>query len=134
MISLTLPYPVSSNRYWRSFVPKGWTRAVVALSPEAKSYKSEVGWIAKAAGVHTPMRGPLEVDLQLVPINRRRVDIDNALKVAIDALNGIAFDDDSQIIRLTAEVMDADGKGALLVRVSAFEPRPAAIFAQQQAA
>lgn len=27
-MKLILPYPVSSNRYWRSFVPKGWTRAL----------------------------------------------------------------------------------------------------------
>ncbi len=129
MIELRLPYPLSSNRYWRSFVPKGWTRAVVAPSDEAKSYKSQVGWIAKASGVRQPLTGPVEVHLKLVPINRCRIDLSNCWKVAEDALQGIVFNNDSQVVRLVAELAEPDGKGALIVRVIEFTPQPAPLFA-----
>jgi len=129
MIALTLPYPISSNRYWRSFVPKGWTRAVVSLSDEAKAYKSHVGWLAKAQGCKVPMTGPIEISLKLVPINRRRIDLSNCWKVAEDALQGIAFGNDSQVVKLTAELVEPDGKGALIVRISEFVPAPAPLFA-----
>jgi len=36
---LSLPYPVSANRYWRSF--RAGSRAVVTVSAEAKVYKRE---------------------------------------------------------------------------------------------
>jgi hypothetical protein len=60
-IRLTLPYPVSANRYWRSFVPRGHKRAIVTLSDEAKSYKSQVGWMCKQAGIRKPITGRVHV-------------------------------------------------------------------------
>ena len=50
MITLTLPYPVSANVYWRSFVPRGHSRAIVTLSDEAKAYKAAVGKLVREAG------------------------------------------------------------------------------------
>ena len=64
-ITLVLPWPVSANRYWRSFVPRGHQRAIVTLSDEAKAYKQEVGWLAKAAGVKSPFQGRVAVSLKL---------------------------------------------------------------------
>ena len=116
-MKLILPYPVSSNRYWRSFVPKGWTRAVVVLSDEAKAYKREAGWLAKAAGIRTPLAGPVEVRVVLYPRDRRQIDLDNALKVAIDALNAIAYEDDKQVCKITAERRAPHGEARLEVEI-----------------
>lgn len=112
-MKLVLPYPVSANRYWRSFVPKGWDRAVVAVTKEAKAYKEECGWRARAAGAK-PVSGCVEMRLRLVPANKVCMDLDNALKVTIDALKGIVYADDAQVYKIVAERVDADPTGARL--------------------
>ena len=48
MIVLTLPYPISSNRYWRP-VNLGKHISIVPTK-EAKQYREQVGWIARGAG------------------------------------------------------------------------------------
>lgn len=114
MITLTLPYPVSANRYWRTVVNKRTLRAMTFVSEEAKSFKSEVGWTAKAQGLRIPLRGPVELIVKLIPKNGVCMDLDNALKVTIDALKGIAYADDSQVRRIDAERLDPDGAGERL--------------------
>lgn len=117
-MKLVLPYPVSANRYWRSVVahakgPKK-PRALTFVSDEAKSYKAQCGWIAKAAGLRAPQQGLVELRFRLVPANRVCMDLDNALKVSIDALKGVVFADDSQVYRIVAERADPDPTGARL--------------------
>lgn len=132
---LTIPYPVSANRYWRSFVPRGHKRAIVVLSDEAKAFKSEVGWIAKAAGIRAPFDGRVAMTIKLYPglpqdaakrmrklgdgwdDRVRSIDLDNALKVLIDSLKGIAYDDDKQVWRIAAERMEPDGQARAVVTV-----------------
>ena len=126
-IKITLPYPVSANRYWRSFVPKGHQRAIVTLSDEAKAYKKQVQWMCKAAGIIQPITGRVHVDIQLFPkrpldfAKRMQkfgeewdddvqcLDLDNVNKVLFDAIKGIAIDDDKWVRKLTAERMSPDG-------------------------
>lgn len=107
---LELPYPVSANRYWR--------RAGVRLyvSPEAKAYKEAAALAAKEAGLKVA-EGPISLVIHLSPKNGICMDLDNCLKVAIDALNGVAYRDDKQIRKITAERLPADGVGGLRVWV-----------------
>jgi crossover junction endodeoxyribonuclease RusA len=138
-ITLTLPYPVSANRYWRTYMPKGFKAPVTTLSAEAKAYKSEVGWLARAAGIRSPLLGRVAVAYTLYP-NRpqdwqkrmRRdgaswddtvqcIDLDNAQKVLMDALKGIVFEDDRWVRRITAERAEPDGEARLVVTVTALE-------------
>jgi len=132
-MKLELPYPVSANRYWRSFVPKGWTRAVVHLSDEAKRYKRDVGWLAKQAGYHQPTRRPIALHLTLVPRNGVVMDLGNCLKIAEDALQGIVYENDKQVRSIAIEYGEPDGKGALIVDVSEFVPAAAPLFAEAAA-
>lgn len=145
-IVLTLPYPISANRYWRSFVPRGHQRAIVTLSDEAKSYKAEVAWTAKAAGIRTPLAGRVAVALQLYPKRPQDwakraaraplnwdddvqcIDLDNARKVLYDALKGIAFEDDRWIRRDSGERMEPDGEARVVVTIT-----PLALPASPQA-
>jgi crossover junction endodeoxyribonuclease RusA len=108
--TVNLPYPVSANRYWRSYAVKG--RAMVVVSEEARSYRTQCGWIAKAAGLRIPLQGEIELTITLVPANRVCMDLDNALKVVIDAMKGVAYEDDSQVRKITAERKPPDGQGA----------------------
>ena len=117
MIRLILPTPVSANRYWRIFGGR------VVKSAEARSYRSVVQ--LKARGVE-PMDGPVSVHVALCPemtakgvASKTRLDLDNCLKVALDALQGIAFNNDKQIVKLVAELGPAQVGGALMVEVMA---------------
>ena len=149
-VKLVLPYPVSANRYWRSFVPKGWTRAVVHLSDDAKAYKNAVGWIAKQAGFKSPTDKPIEIGkiILVPPATRMRkaagsdelvevkngtvLNLDNALKVTIDALNEIVYVDDEQIKRIRGpiEYGEPQGKGALIIEIEEFVPPAAPLFVE----
>lgn len=127
MIRLSLPYPVSANRYWRTIVQG--KRALVFVSDEAKRYKRDAGWLARGAGLRQPYECPVELRITLTPKNGICMDLDNALKVTIDALKGIAYVDDSQVRKITAERAPADGRGGLIVEVDPFEdPRVPQLF------
>lgn len=139
MIRLRLPYPVSANRYWRTYQPKGLAAPVVTLSDEAKQFKREVAWLAKKAGVVRPFNCRVEFRYWLVPhcpqdAAKRRaadpeswdltvqcLDLDNAQKVLIDSLNGVAFEDDRLVHRIVAERAEPGTKG-VIVEVAPWTP------------
>jgi len=131
MITLTLPYPVSANKYWRTAMVCG--RAQTYVSKEAKDYIEQVGWLCRAAGIRQPLAGRLRVNVQLYPHRpkdwqtRMRklgaawddtvlcMDLTNCEKVLLDALNTIAFNDDKQVWSYAAERMEPDEHGARVV-------------------
>ncbi len=109
-MTLNLPYPPSANRYWRLW------RGRAVKSTEAKSYQRSVGLLARAAGVKL-LHGEVRVTIDVVrPI--KRGDLDNSLKVLFDALNGILWEDDSQIVEIHASRYDnKDRPGVMLQAV-----------------
>lgn len=148
MIVLTLPYPISSNRYWASRVVKakatGKWMALTYVTPEAKEYKQAVTRMARAAGLMTPIRGRVAIDLRLYPhrpldwARRQRlqgeawddsvqcIDLDNANKVLLDALKGVAIEDDKWVRRMTSERMEPDaGEARVVVTITAIPVRQA---------
>jgi len=134
-IELTLPYPLSANRYWRTYMPRGFSAPVTACSKEAKEYKAQVGWLARKAGVSKPIAGRVAVAYTLYPQRPQDwakraardpmawddtvqcIDLDNAQKVLFDALKGVAFDDDKWVRRIEAERAEPDGEGRIVVRI-----------------
>ena len=103
MVRLKLPYPVSANRYWRI-----WRNKAVR-SREAAAYKETVRRIAQETGV-MPSEGSVAVCLRLITkankdgsANKTVIDLDNALKVTLDALQGIIYENDKQVRRIVAE-------------------------------
>ncbi len=134
MIHLTLPYPISANRYWavRVIPKRPKPLAITYVTEEAKNYKTAVGLLAKAAGIRAPATGRVVLHIKLFPhrpqdwAKRARkdphtwddtvqcIDLGNCEKVLSDALNGIAWVDDKQIRRTLLERMEPDEKGARL--------------------
>ena len=115
---MTLPTPVSANRYWRIFNGRP------VLSSDARKYRE---WVAiKAREIRAqPLSGNVAVHVALCPeltkkgeASKTRLDLDNCLKVALDALQGIAFNNDKQIVKLVAELGPARIGGALMVEVT----------------
>lgn len=106
-----LPNPVSTNRLWRHV---GYR---TLLSREGRAYRAAVGAILAAARVR-PLDGPLAIDIEIHPPNRRSYDLDNRLKSLLDALqHGGAFHDDSQIVRLSARKCPPVPGGMAIVRI-----------------
>ena len=122
MVRLNLPYPVSANRYWRI-----WRNKAVR-SAEATAYKSVVRRIAQEAGV-MPSEGSVAVWLRLIPkaykdgsANKMVIDLDNALKVTLDSLQGIAYENDKQVRRIAAEYdSEPVAGGGLVVEIEELE-------------
>lgn len=133
-VKLTLPYPISANRYWavRVVPKKPKPLAITYVTEEAKAYKAVVGHLAKAAGIRVPATGRVVLHIKLFPnrpqdwAKRARkdphtwddtvqcIDLGNCEKVLSDALNGIAWVDDKQIRRTLLERMEPDEEGARL--------------------
>jgi crossover junction endodeoxyribonuclease RusA len=100
---LRLPYPISGNRYWRNY------RGRVTLSEEAKIYKREV-WYAAVRGDVRMLHGDVVLHVELHPrttksgeASKTCIDTDNGLKVVLDALQGIAYENDKQIVEIRAK-------------------------------
>lgn len=113
-----LPYPISSNRYWRNF------RGLMVVSIEARAYKKQVKWAFSALGIE-PATGDVSLSIKLHPkltktgaASRTLIDLDNALKVAFDALQGVLYVDDKQVKKLTAEVGEPVDGGGLSVGIA----------------
>jgi len=85
-------------------VPKGRPRlgvrgrkAHVYTPPQTVEYERMVGLVAKATGCK-PTYGPVFVALDIY--TRRKMDLDNVAKSILDGLNGIAYEDDDQVVEL----------------------------------
>ncbi len=111
-MTLILPTPPSANLYWRDrvvipkgiIIPAGTRRPYVHRyrTPAADAYQLEV---ARIAHEHRPRTSTLnaEVALTMRWYRPRKIgDLDNHLKVVLDALQGWAYVNDAQIAELHA--------------------------------
>lgn len=133
MIIVTLPWPVSANVYWRTRVVKGV--AMTYVSAEAKAFKADVATVLSRAGVESPYLGRVAIGLTLYPHRPqdwqkrmrklgeawddgvRSIDLDNAIKVTLDAMKGIAFEDDAWVRKIVAERAEPDGQARVVVTI-----------------
>lgn len=67
------------------------------LTPKARANKEALAWEARSQFRGKPLSGPLAVEVQLFWPDRRKHDIDN-IKVLLDSLTGIVWEDDGQIV------------------------------------
>lgn len=112
VISLTLPYPPSVNTLYTT------TRRGKALAPAHVEFRvqSRIAAYQQLPDGWTPLLGPVRVTLDAWR-PRRRGDLDNVIKAALDALNGILWHDDAQVVTIVANRHD-DGEARLVVRVA----------------
>lgn len=133
MLTVTLPYPMSANKYWRP-VPIG-ARVTIVPTKEAKAFKDEIAWLLRSAGVRRPLEGRVKIHLDLYPQRpkdwqaRQRklgarwddnvmcIDIDNARKVLYDAFKGVLIVDDKWIWSDSANRCEPDGEARVVVTV-----------------
>lgn len=92
------PLPPSANKYWRL------ARGRLIVSDEAKQYKETVAMLARCDGIQR-LSGPVVVRVAVYR-ERKIGDLDNFLKVLLDALQGIFYNNDAQIRELHATLDD----------------------------
>ena len=137
-IHLTLPYPISANRYWavRVIPKKPKPLALTYVTEEAKAYKKAVGMLALAAGIRVAATGRVVLHIKLFPhrpqdwAKRARkdphtwddtvqcIDLDNAQKVLLDALKGVAIEDDRWVRSINAQRGEPVEGGKLVVTIT----------------
>jgi Holliday junction resolvase RusA-like endonuclease len=91
--SVTLPYPPSVNHLF--FTDRHGKRR---LSEAGRQFKHDAGCKALAQGMR-PRAGAVKVTLVLYR-PRKRGDADNPVKVCLDSLTRIAWEDDEQVVEL----------------------------------
>lgn len=117
MIELNLPFPPSTNHYYRRVGPR------TLISREGRAFRSRVCSILATLRVR-PFDGPLAVQIEVYPPDNRRRDLDNTMIALLDALqHGGAYRDDSQIVRLAIEKCPAVASGKTVVRIRPSERR-----------
>jgi Holliday junction resolvase RusA-like endonuclease len=88
-------------------IPKARPRVVLregqrprAYTPrQTKAYEAEVAWAAKQAmRGRTPFAGPVGMTLKFYRATRARADGDNLEKAIADAMNGLVYLDDDQVV------------------------------------
>jgi Holliday junction resolvase RusA-like endonuclease len=108
-------------------VPKQSYRAVKGggyTDPRVKAWQELVSWRAKIEmNGRDPITGPVSMRVVFCLSNRRRVDLDNLNKGVSDAMNGIVFKDDTQVVNLHL-VKHVKKNPGILVQVYAGELLP----------
>ena len=118
MIEIELGYPPSINHYWRR------VGARTLISREGRAYRLAVEECCLQRNVR-PIDGPVSVEIIAHPPDRRRRDLDNICKSLLDSLEGKAYHDDSQIVRLTLVKADKVDGGKVSVKIEDAAPQRA---------
>ena len=112
MIELELPFPPVGE----PLLPPGG--AADADQPRGAQVRERVCCAPRGDRGSGRLTGPLRVEIEVYPPDRRRRDIDNVQKALLDALeHGGAYRDDSQIVELTIEKRECVPAGRTLVRI-----------------
>lgn len=110
-IQLTLPYPPSVNRYWRS------VKGRVLISEAGRGYRESV---RKVVGMPASKANcPMAVTVEAWMPDRRRRDIDNLCKAILDSLtHADVWEDDNLVddLRIVRMGVDAPGKVVVTIR------------------
>lgn len=106
---IQLPLPPSANRYWRNFNGR------MVKSAEAREYQREVGltlaWMQ-------PLAGNVALTIRLYRA-RKAGDLDNRIKCVLDALQGYAYANDSQVSEIHAYRYDDKAHPRMEIEVRA---------------
>lgn len=112
-IALTLPEPPSANRWWRN------VNGRMVTSKAAREYKATVALHCVAKQVKR-IASPLPVRLSVSWYRGRKSgDLDKRIGVLLDALQGLGYDNDAQIVSLHAERYDCKANPRIEVTLEA---------------
>ena len=112
-MEITLPYPPSVNTYWRAI-----GRGRVIISKKGREYRQEVVYETLRERETQPLEGRLSVDIEAWMPDKRRRELDNVLKAALDGMvhAGLMLDDE-QIDDLRIRRAGVEKPGRLEVKI-----------------
>jgi Holliday junction resolvase RusA-like endonuclease len=116
-----LPWPPSDNgllQYTAKMI-RGKLRVFDYASPDKKQYTKVIAKLAKGSDC-TPLKGELWFDATLY--RPRKIGDVYRLKLLLDTLQGVAYDDDKQIRKLTIERRDDKANPRVEIVVRTVEP------------
>jgi len=101
---------------------------VDAATTQTRRLKALVAEFCRKEVAHRrPHFGPFEVRIWTSEIAEgRNHDVDNVAKACLDALNGVFWRDDRQVVRLTSEKFRGE-RGRIAIRVRPLERAPEAV-------
>lgn len=102
-------------------VPKGRPRfanGVTYTDKKTKEAEETIQWWLRKHKAKR-LEGPVKIELHFHRADRRRADIDNLQKTILDAMNGICFKDDSQIVELHSILERGHDEPGIWLKVSA---------------
>lgn len=108
-MTLTLPYPPPLNNLYATVNGRR------ILSARGRAYKDEAGWIAKASGAR-PFTGDVRVQIDVYR-PRRAGDLDGSLKVVLDSVTRILYEDDRQVVEIHARRFEDKRNPRVEIRV-----------------
>lgn len=113
VLNFDIPYPPSINHYYLR------TSSGVMIGAKGKTYRRDIGFILhRHRETFTPDKR-LMLTMHVFPPDKRRRDIDNILKCAIDSLqHARIFEDDNQIDMLIIVRKEVVRDGKLSVWLS----------------
>jgi len=89
--------PLSTQNVYKIASRGGFAR--MYMSKEGKDRKEEYHWELKQQwGRKKPLQGNLSIGIDLYFGDKRKRDWDNFHKLSMDAMSGIVWDDDSQVL------------------------------------
>jgi crossover junction endodeoxyribonuclease RusA len=115
--TIVLPWPPSVNACWRT------VQGRTMVSKKGRIYKQAAARAVLAAGANKHLPGRLRVKLTAYPPDRRRRDIDNLTKLALDSMQvaGVYLDD-SQIDELTIIRAEVEKGGVIVAEIETIGP------------
>lgn len=112
MVELTLPWPPSMNRCWRTFQGR------MIISAEGRAYRKAVADQVLIQRGAKHYAGKMKVEIEAFRPDKRRRDLDNLLKAVLDGCTHAGvWEDDSNIVDLRIYWAETIG-GMLKVKVS----------------
>jgi len=114
-LQFQLPFPPSNNRYYRN------VNGRMIISREGREYAQRVAGIIRTV-TDDPFLDGIVVNIKAHMPDKRRRDVDNMLKVPLDAMQKAGlYGDDSQIVRLGIEKIHSTQPGRLEVLIESID-------------
>jgi len=98
----------------RAFIPKGWTRPVITSNTKGlKQWERTIAAAAQGVASGRLIAGPIRLQVAFyldrpkslpkrVVHHAKRPDLDKLIRSATDALTGVVWKDDAQVVRIIA--------------------------------